>query len=74
MLELLLSDAGVKRHLLRVCLKKPVVVDVPDNQLGGFAVVAVQNRLVQLPHQMLLQGFLRSDGIEKELALVIGLL
>ena len=51
-------------------LEKSVVVDVADDQLGGFAVVRVQHRLVQLSHQMLLERFLGGDRIEKKLALV----
>jgi hypothetical protein len=68
-LEIVLRDAGIERHLFRRRLQKAVVVDVADDQLGGFAIVRVQGGLVELTHQMLLQRFLRRDGIEKELAL-----
>ena len=38
-LEILLRDAGIQRHLFRRGLEKSVVVDVADDQLGGLAIV-----------------------------------
>ena len=42
-LEILLRDAGVHRHLFRSGLEKTVVVDVADDELGGLAIVRVQH-------------------------------
>ena len=41
-LEIFLGDAGIQRHLFRRGLEKTVVVDVADDELGGFAIVRVQ--------------------------------
>ena len=73
-LEVFLGNAGVERHLLRRGLKKSVIVDVADDQLRRFAIVAVEHRLVELSHEVLLERFLRRDRIEKELALFFRLL
>ena len=41
-LEIVLGDAGIERHFFRRGLEKSVVVDVADDELGGFAIVRVQ--------------------------------
>ena len=68
-LEIFLGDAGVERHVFGRDLEETVVVDVADDQLGGLAIVGIEGRLIELTHEMLLERFLRCDGIEKELAL-----
>ena len=70
-LEIFLRDAGIHRHLLRRGLEEAVVVDVADDQFGGLAIVAAERGLVQLADEMLLQGLLGGDGIEKELPLFV---
>ena len=70
-LEIFLRDAGIERHVLGRDLEKTVVVDVADDELGGLAIVGVERRLVELTHEVLLKRFLRRDGIEKELALLL---
>ena len=69
-LEVLLRDAGVERHFLRCSLKKSVVVDVADDELGRLAIAGIEHVLVELPHEMLLERLLRGDGIEKELPFI----
>ena len=69
-LEILLRDSGIERHLFRRRLQKAVVVDVADDELRGLAIVGVESRLVELPHQVLLQRLLGGDRIEKELPFV----
>ena len=59
--EIILRNAGVERHFCRRRLQKSIVIDVPNNQLSRFSVVGVKHCLVKLPHEVLLQGFLRGD-------------
>jgi hypothetical protein len=66
--EIVAGDASIERHFFRSGLKKPIVVDIADDELSGFAVVRIQHLLIKLRHQVLLQGLGGGDGIEKELA------
>ena len=68
------GNAGIHRHLFRRGLEEAVVVDVADDEFGGLAIVAAERGLVQLADEMLLQGLLGGDGIEKELPLFVLLL
>src|SRR2546430_10836807 len=49
-------------------LEKTVIIDVTDNELGRFAIIRIQDLLIELGHQVLLQRLGGGNGIEKELA------
>ena len=48
MFEIVPGDAGIERHFLRGGLEKPIVVDVANDELSGFAVVRIQHLLIKL--------------------------
>src|SRR5579862_239038 len=66
--------AAVQRHILGRRLEEPDVVDVPYDQLGELAVVRREIAPLELLDEMLLQGLVADDRVEKELAAFLLLL
>src|SRR5438874_11225336 len=66
-LEIVLGNSGVKCHFFRRRLEKTIVIDVTDNELGRFAIIRIQDLLIELGHQVLLQRLGGGSVIEKEL-------